>query len=202
VRNTSWSGLIDLQRQFIGQHNMDGLIVDERWNGGGMLPWRFIELLNRPVLNYWARRDGISWRSPYRTHLGPQVMLINHAAGSGGDAFPYYYREAGLGKLIGTRTWGGLVGLTGNPGLIDGGYCSVPTFAIYELDGTWTIEGHGVEPDIEVIDHPTLLAKGIDPQLEKAIDVVLEELKTNTWRDVPRPPYPDRSGAGIPVEER
>jgi len=201
VRDTSRGGLIDLMRQFLGQHNMDGLIVDERWNGGGMLPDRFVELLNRPVLCYWARRDGVSWRTPYRTHPGPQVMLINHAAGSGGDAFPYFYRKEGVGKLIGTRTWGGLVGLSGNPGLIDGSYLTVPSFAIYELDGTWAIEGHGVDPDIEVIDDPALLAKGIDPQLEKAIDVVLEELKEHTWHDVPKPPYPDRSGAGIPREE-
>jgi len=201
VRNTSWSGLIDLQRQFLGQHNLDGLIIDERWNGGGMLPDRFIELLNRPVLNYWALHDGMSWRTPYRTHPGPQVMMINESAGSGGDAFPYYFRKAGLGKLIGTRTWGGLVGLTGNPGLIDGGYVSVPSFGIYELDGTWAIEGHGVDPDIEVIDDPTLLAKGIDPQLERAIQEVLEELKTHAWHDTPKPKYPDRSGAGVPKEE-
>jgi len=93
------------------------------------------------------------------------------------------------------------VGLSGNPQLIDGSYVAVPSFGIYELDGTWAIEGHGVDPDIEVIDDPTLLAKGIDPQLERAIQEVMAELKTNTWRDVPKPPYPDRSGAGIPPEE-
>jgi tricorn protease len=201
VRNTSGDGLVDLQRQFISQHNMAGLIVDERWNGGGMIPERFIEMLNRPVFNYWARRDGVSWRTPYRTHPGPQVMLINQAAGSGGDAFPYYFRMAGLGKLIGTRTWGGLVGISGNPGLIDGGYLSVPAFGIYDKDGTWAIEGHGVDPDFLVIDDPTLLAKGIDPQLDKGIEVVMDEVQKHPWHDTPKPRYLDRSGEGVPKEQ-
>lgn len=202
VRNTSRSGLIDLQRQFIGQHMLDALIIDERWNGGGMLPHRFVELLNRPLHNYWARRDGASWRSPLRAHIGPKVMLINHAAGSGGDAFPYYFKQLGLGKLVGTRTWGGLVGISGNPGLIDGGYCTVPTFAIYELDGTWAIEGHGVDPDVLVIDNPAELARGKDPQLDKGIEVVMDELRKNPPFRVKRPAYPDRSGSGIPQSER
>jgi tricorn protease len=201
VRDTSWGGLVDLQRQFISQHNMQGLIIDERWNGGGMIPERFIEMLNRPVLNYWARRDGVSWRTPYRTHPGPQCMLINYAAGSGGDAFPYYFRKAGLGKLIGMRTWGGLVGLSGNPGLIDGGYLSVPAFGIYETDGTWAIEGHGVDPDIEVVDDPGLMAIGIDPQLDRAIDFMIEEVQKHPWHDTPKPHYPDRSGEGVPKDQ-
>ncbi len=202
VRNTGRSGLVDLQRQFIGQHMMDALIIDERWNGGGMLPHRFVELLNRPLHNYWARQNGASWRTPFRAHIGPKVMLINHAAGSGGDAFPFYFKQLGLGKLVGTRTWGGLVGISGNPPLIDGGNIAVPTFGIFTPDGKWTIEGHGVDPDILVIDDPTALAKGKDPQLDKGIEVAASELRNNPPRKVKKPAYPDRSGAGIPPGER
>ena len=181
---------------------MDALIIDERWNGGGMIPHRFIEILNRPVLSYWARRDGESWRTPLRAHDGPKVMLINHAAGSGGDAFPYYFKKLGLGKLVGTRTWGGLVGINQFPSLVDGGACAIPTFGIYNTDGKWTIEGHGVDPDVQVVDDPTALAKGKDPQLEKGVEVIMDELRKNPPRKVKKPAYPDRSGAGIPLGER
>jgi tricorn protease len=124
-------------------------------------------------------------------------MLINGRAGSGGDLFPYYFRAAGAGKLIGTRTWGGVVGLSGNPRLIDGGYLSVPTVATYEPDGTWGMEGYGVEPDIKIVDDPTELAKGAEPQLDAAIEHLMEELERNPPKRPPIPPYPDRSGMGI-----
>jgi len=111
-------------------------------------------------------------------------------------------RVRGRGKLIGTRTWGGLVGLSGNPRLIDGAYVSVPTFAYYELDGTWGIEGHGVDPDIEVIDDPALMVNGQDPQLDAAIAHMLAEIKRNPYVPPKRPPYPDRSGMGITEEDK
>jgi len=202
VRNTSSGGFADMQRQFIGQYTMDGLIIDERWNGGGLSPHRMVEMLNRPIHNYWAIRDGISWRTPRWAHAGPKAMLINHAAGSGGDSFPYIFKQLEVGPLIGTRTWGGLVGLNGNPGSIDQGYSSVPRFAIYDLDQTWAVEGHGVDPDIEVIDDPGLLAKGIDPQLDAAIDWVLKAIEDNPpVHHLEKPAYPDRSGQGVPVED-
>ena len=122
--------------------------------------------------------------------------------------FPWLFRNAGLGKIIGTRTWGGLVGISGNPGLIDGGYTSVPSFGFYETDGTWGIEGHGVEPDIEVIDDPALMVEDgnpmtpDDPQLDEAIRVVLEEIKLNPYIEPSRPTYPDRSGMGITDEDK
>ncbi|MEO1130837.1 MAG: PDZ domain-containing protein, partial [Planctomycetota bacterium] len=119
VPNTGVNGQNDLYRQFFGQRHKDGLIIDERWNGGGQIPTRFIELLNRPITNYWARRDGNDWPWPPDSHQGSKVMLINGLAGSGGDMFPALVRQNGLGKLIGTRTWGGLVGISGNPSLID-----------------------------------------------------------------------------------
>ena len=159
-------------------------------------------MLNRPITNYWARRDGHDWPWPYSGHQGPKCMLMNGNSGSGGDAFPHYFRQLGLGKLIGRRTWGGLVGMSGNPGLIDGSYVSIPTFAFYEKDGTWGIEGHGVDPDIEVIDDPALMMDGGDPQLDAAIAHMLEELKTRTYVPPKRPAYPDRSGMGIAPEDK
>jgi len=202
VPNTGTDGQNELVRQFFGQIGKDALIIDERWNGGGQIPTRFIELLNRPLTNYWARRDGNDWPWPPDAHFGPKCMLINGLAGSGGDAFPYYFRQAKLGKLIGTRTWGGLIGISGNPRLIDGGYTSVPTFAFYEKDGTWGIEGHGVDPDIEVIDDPALMVDGGDPQLDAAIQLMLDELKRNPYVPPKRPPYPDRRGMGIRPEDK
>jgi tricorn protease len=129
-------------------------------------------------------------------------MLINGAAGSGGDCFPYLFRQAGLGKLIGQRTWGGLVGISGNPGLIDGGFVSVPRFAFYELDGTWGIEGHGVDPDIEVVDDPALMVDGGDPQLDAAVKLMLKELQRSPYKPPRRPAYPDRSGMGIAEDDK
>lgn len=202
VQNTGVSGQNDLVRQFYGQTDKKALIIDERWNGGGQIPTRFIELLNRPLVNMWAIRDGRDFKWPYDAHHGPKCMLINGRAGSGGDYFPYWFKKSGLGKLIGTRTWGGLVGISGNPSLIDGGNISVPTFAFYEEDSTWGIEGHGVDPDMEVIDDPALMADGGDPQLDAAIAHMLEEIANNPFVRPPRPAYPDRSGMGIPEEDQ
>lgn len=202
VTDTGVTGQNDLFRQYYPQIAKEGIIIDERWNGGGQIPTRFIELLNRPATNMWAGRDGKDWHWPPDSHQGPKCMLINGLAGSGGDAFPAYFRQAGLGKLLGMRTWGGLVGISGNPGFVDGGTVTVPTFAYYELDGTWGIEGHGVEPDIEVIDHPTALARGEDPQLEAAVAHILDELAAHPWRKPQRPAYPDRGGMGITEEDK
>jgi tricorn protease len=198
VPDTSFSGHNDLMRQFCGQWNRDALIIDERWNRGGFVPTRMVELLNRPVANYWATRYAKEDRVvPADAHHGPKCMLINGFAGSGGDYFPFWFRENGLGKLIGTRTWGGLVGMSGNPGLIDGGYTSVPTIGFYEKDGTWGIEGHGVDPDIEVADDPARMVNGEDPQLDAAIEHMLQELKRRPYQPPDRPSPPDRSGMGI-----
>jgi tricorn protease len=202
VPNTGVNGQNDLFRQFFGQKDRAALIVDERWNGGGQIPTRFIELLNRPITNYWATRAERDWTWPPDAHAGPKCMLINGLAGSGGDCFPYYFRQSKLGKLIGTRTWGGLVGISGNPQLIDGGQTSAPTFAFYEADGTWGVEGHGVDPDIEVIDDPALMVNGGDPQLDAAIKHLLGECDKNGYCPPKRPKYPDRSGMGIAAEDK
>jgi C-terminal processing protease CtpA/Prc len=202
VPDTGRNGQNNLFRQFYGQRHKGALIIDERWNHGGQIPSRFIELLNRPLLNYWAVRDGRDGRTPPDAHFGPKCMLINESAGSGGDMFPALFRQVGLGKLIGNRTWGGLVGISGNPRLIDGQSVSVPTFGYYQKDGTWGIEGHGVDPDIEVIDDPALMVDGGDPQLDAAIAHILEELERNPYVPAERPPDPVRTGVGIAEEDK
>jgi tricorn protease len=199
VQSTGVDAQNELVRQFMGQWKKEGLIIDERWNGGGQIPDRFIELLNRPMLAYWAVRDGASWQWPPVAHRGPQVMLINGWSGSGGDAFPTYFKQAGMGPLIGTRTWGGLIGISGAPQLVDGGTVSVPTFRMYDPKGTWFREGHGVDPDIEVIDDPTQLANGTDPQLARAIKEVQDRIakapKPPT-RPAPEKRVPKKGGSG------
>ncbi len=186
VPNTGVDGQNELMRQFSGQWDKDALLIDERWNSGGQIPDRFIELLNRKPLAFWAIRDGETWRWPPIGHFGPKAMLINGWSGSGGDAFPDYFRKSGLGPLIGTRTWGGLIGISGAPQLIDNGFISVPTFRMYNPDGSWFKEGHGVDPDIEVPEDPGAIARGADPQIDRALEYLMEELKTY------RPPVPPR----------
>ncbi len=193
VPDTSINGQNELVRQFLAQFHKEGLIVDERFNSGGQIPDRFIELLKRPALAFWAVRDGKDWQWPPVAHFGPKVMLINGWSGSGGDAFPDYFRKAGLGPLIGTRTWGGLIGMSGIPQLIDGGIATVPTFRMYDPDGKWFKEGHGVDPDIEVNEDPALLAEGTDPQLKRAVDEVLRVLGEKPFAIPPRPSYEDRT---------
>jgi tricorn protease len=202
VPNTGVDGQTELVRQFFGQRMKPSLIIDDRWNGGGQIPTRFIELLNRPVTNYWARRDARDYAWPPDGHRGPMAMLINGLAGSGGDMFPWLFKHNKLGPVIGTRTWGGLVGISGNPSLIDGGTIAVPTFGFYETDGTWGVEGHGIDPDIEVIDDPAKMKDGGDPQLEKAVEVLLKELETNAYKPVPKPKGPNRKGMGLPDADK
>ncbi len=202
VPNTGVQGQNELVRQFWTQRTRPALIIDERWNGGGQIPTRFIELLDRPVANYWSLREGKDLVWPPDAHHGPKCMLINGLAGSGGDYLPWWFRQAGLGKLIGMRTWGGLVGIGGFEPLIDGGITTPPNFAFYETDGTWGIEGHGVDPDIEVVDDPALMVDGGDPQLDAAIAHMLEELETNRYQPPTPPAYPDRSGMGLPPEDQ
>ena len=193
VPNTSFEGNRELFKGFYAFRNKDALIIDDRYNGGGFIPDVMTELLSRKILSYWGRRGILPAQVPGAAHEGPKVMLINHYAGSGGDIFPYFFKKKKLGLLIGTRTWGGVVGLSGNPTLVDGGYTAVPTFGLMDTEGNWTIEGIGVEPDIEIVDKPELVAQGKDPSLEKAVEVLLEELKKNPPKKVKKPEDPDRS---------
>jgi tricorn protease len=192
VPSTGIDGQTELERQLQFQFTKPALIVDERWNSGGQIPDRFIELLNRPPLAFWAVRDGHDWQFPPMAHFGPKVMLINGWSGSGGDAFPYYFREAGLGPLIGMRTWGGLIGISGAPPLIDGGGVTVPTFRQYSPSGQWFQEGHGVDPDIQVVDDPTQLARGVDPQLERGIQEAVRLIGEKGFSWPKHPPIENR----------
>ncbi|MDX1583546.1 MAG: PDZ domain-containing protein, partial [Thermoanaerobaculia bacterium] len=192
VRSTGVDGQTELVRQFMAQYTKDGLIIDERFNSGGQIPDRFIELLNRPPLAYWAVREGEAWRWPPVAHFGPKVMLINGWSGSGGDAFPDYFRRAGLGQLVGTRTWGGLIGISGNPRLIDGGIVTVPTFRMLSPEGEWFPEGHGVDPDVRVPEDPAALARGEDAQLLTAIAIIMETIETEGWQTPEMPAYERR----------
>jgi tricorn protease len=192
VPSTAIEGQTELVRQFAAQFNKEGLIVDERFNSGGQIPDRFVELLNRKPLAFWAVREGPDWQWPQLANYGPKAMLINGWSGSGGDAFPDYFRKAGLGPLVGTRTWGGLIGLSGSPSLIDGGLVTVPTFRMYDPDGKWFREGHGVDPDIEVPEDYTQLAKGVDVQLERAIEEVMKQLGMMASPIPKRPAYEKR----------
>jgi tricorn protease len=188
VPSTGADGQNELIRQFNAQWDKKALVIDERFNSGGQIPDRFIEVLNREPLAFWATRDGEEWPWPPFAHFGPKVMLMNGWSGSGGDAFPDYFRKKKLGPLIGTRTWGGLIGISGVPGLIDGGSITAPTFRMYNPDGTWFKEGHGVDPDIEVPEDLTSMAKGIDPQLEKAIAEVKDQMKKKGFTRPKAPP--------------
>lgn len=193
VPSTGIDGQNELMRQFNAQWDKKALVIDERFNSGGQIPDRFIEMLNRSPLAYWAIRDGASNPWPPFANFGPKVMLINGWSGSGGDAFPDYFRKKGLGPLIGNRTWGGLIGISGVPGLIDGGGITVPTFRMFNPDGTWFKEGHGIEPDIAVDEDLGMMAKGIDPQLEKGIEEIKTLLKDKSFKVPATPDYQKRN---------
>ena len=191
--NTAVEGNRELNRGLIHLHDREALIIDDRYNGGGFIPDRMIELLTRKPLAWWVRRGRDAMRTPGLTHPGPKAMLINGYSSSGGDALPYFFRKLGLGPLIGTRTWGGLVGLSGNPAFVDGGSLSVPTFGISSGQGDWIIEGEGVAPDIEVIDDPQRVARGEDPSLEEAVRILLQKLDDEPVATPRLPVPPDRS---------
>lgn len=192
--NTAVDGNRELTRQLHPQIGKDALIIDDRYNGGGFIPDRMIEVLARQRLNYWKRRGLEPEATPLISHTGPKAMLVNGLSSSGGDALPYYFRKLGLGPVIGTRTWGGLIGISGNPGLVDGGNVLAATFRILSTEGEWVVENEGVTPDIEVIDAPHLIAAGRDPSVETAVQVLLEALQQNPPRRVTVPPAPTRFG--------
>jgi len=190
--NTAIDGNRELFKQMLPQIGKDALIIDDRYNGGGFIPDRMIELLSRKTLNYWKRRglDLDSNATPLIAHDGPKVMLTNGQSSSGGDALPYYFRKAGLGKIIGTRTWGGLIGISGNPNLVDGGSVLASTFRFMDTDGNWAVENEGVSPDIEVIDRPELVAAGRDPSIERAVEELLKDLQINPRKTIKSPAAP------------
>ena len=188
--NTAIDGNRELHKRFLPQVTKDALIIDDRYNGGGFIPDRMIEMLSRKTLNYWKFRGLKPNATPLIAHDGPKAMLINGYSSSGGDALPFYFRKLGLGKLIGTRTWGGLIGISGNPGLADGGLLLASTFRIMDPQGNWVVENEGVAPDIEVIDRPELIHAGKDPSLERAVAELLKSLEDNPRKSIKAPAAP------------
>ena len=191
VPNTAEPGHIYFKRYFFPQADKDAIIVDERFNGGGLIADYYIDILRRPVISYWNMRYGADLKTPGASIQGPKVMLIDETAGSGGDLLPWMFRKFKLGTLVGKRTWGGLVGTLDFPVLMDGGYVTAPNLAIWTEDG-WVVENEGVPPDIEVEQTPADVIAGHDPQLERAIRVILQELEKNPPQKPQRPPYPVR----------
>ncbi len=193
VPDTGFQGLNEFSSGFFPQINKEGLIIDVRFNSGGMIPDQMMEHLRRKVVSMWAVRDGSGFKTPEVALHGHMACIINEYAGSGGDAFPHFFRSYGLGPLVGNRTWGGLVGITGRVPLLDGGMVSAPEFGIYSLDGEWIVENRGVDPDYPVDDRPDLVVRGFDPQLEKAISLVMDKI-VNEPKTLPKqPPYPERN---------
>ncbi len=136
-------------------------------------------------------REGATYSEPTQAIFGPKAMLINQFSGSGGDAMPWYFKRTGIGPLIGKRTWGGLVGIGGYPPLIDGGTVTAPRWALFGTQGQWEVENRGIAPDIDVEQDPKLVREGHDPQLERAVQYLMNELKTHPAPTYPDPPYPD-----------
>ncbi len=188
VPNTAGLGHIYFKRYFFPQSHKDAVIVDERFNGGGMVADYYIDILRRKYVCMWNMRYGADLKTPSASIQGPMVMLINESAGSGGDLLPWMFRKFNLGPLIGTRTWGGLVGTLGFPLLMDGGYVTAPNLAIWTEDG-WIVENIGVPPDIEVEQTPADMIEGHDPQLERGIQEILKKLEENPPKEQERPPY-------------
>jgi tricorn protease len=198
--DTAGGGYSNFNRYYFAQLDKDGIVVDERFNGGGQAADYIVDYLKKPLNSYWAVRDGEDFRQPFGTLAGPKAMIVNEYAGSGGDYMPWLFRRSGLGPLIGKRTWGGLVGIGGYPTLIDGGSVTAPHFAFYSPEGKWEIENHGVAPDIEVELDPKACREGKDPQLEKAVEVLMAKLKETPARKTSRPAYPNYHKApGIPI---
>jgi tricorn protease len=189
--NTAGAGYTNFNRYFYAQLDKQGLILDERYNQGGFLADYVVSVLSQKHLSNAIERDGKPVHDPEGAIFGPKAMLINPLAGSGGDAMPWYFRKAALGTLVGTRTWGGLVGIGNYPTLIDGGSVTAPRYAIYGLNGEWEVEGHGIPPDVMVEELPKDVAAGHDAQLERAVAIVLQQLKEHPAPVSPIPPYPD-----------
>jgi tricorn protease len=179
--NTAFEGNRELYRLYPSQIDKEAILIDVRYNGGGFIPDHMVGLVAREPIVFWQSRglDAAAQTTPFISHSGPKAALINGYSSSGGDAFPYYFRKLGLGPLIGTRTWGGLIGISGNPLLVDDGGILTSTFRMLDTDGQWAVENVGVAPDIEVVDRPELVAAGKDPTIEAGVAYLLEQLEEN-----------------------
>jgi tricorn protease len=191
VPDTSTGGYLNFNRFYFAQIGKQGAVIDERYNHGGSIADYIIDLLERPLRNCAISREGNKFCSPLAQIYGPKTMVINEMSGSGGDALPWMFKQDKIGPLVGTRTWGGLVGIYKYPPLLDGGGVTSPRVAIYGLHGEWEVENHGIAPDIEVENDAASVAAGHDAQLEKAVQVTMEALKKNPVVLPDHPPYPN-----------
>ena len=191
-------GLNEFVKQFFPQIRKQGLIIDVRYNGGGFVDQLIFERLRRVLAGMDSARNWQSGTVPPIVFHGAMACITNHYAASDGDIFSYFFKYYKLGPLIGERTWGGVRGIRGMMPLMDGGYITRPEFARYDLNSQWVVENHGVQPDIVVENRPDLVVKGQDPQLEKAIEVVMKQIQENPKKLPPRPPdmppYPPGPG--------
>ncbi len=197
MSNTGGRGQLELVKMYYGQLHKKGFIIDERFNGGGQLADRFLELLKRPVVYNLHWRHGRDHTQPVQTNTGPMGMLINGWAGSGGDGLPWAFQELDAGPIVGERTLGILVGPATGHGLIDGGGITVPGARLYDNDGHWFWEGEGVRPDFKVWDDPNLLMQGRDPQMEKVVEEVMKLVNDSSNKMTPAPKPDDRTARGL-----
>jgi tricorn protease len=200
VPNTGGAGYTYFRRYFYPQAYKQAVILDERFNGGGSLADYYIDVIQKKLIAYWAMRYGPDMKTPSASIQGPRVLIQDETAGSGGDLLPWMWRKFEVGPIVGTRTWGGLVGILGYPPLMDGGVITSPNLAFYDPDKGWAVENEGVAPDIEVEMTPADVIAGRDPQLERAIAIVMEGLQKNPPVQAKRPAYPVKTGVPAPPQ--
>jgi tricorn protease len=189
--DTGGGGFTNFNRYYFAQTEKQGAVIDERFNAGGQIADYFVEVMGRHIESYWSPRYGKIEHSPNAAIYGPKVMIANEVSGSGGDALPWLFKQAKLGPLVGKRTWGGLVGISFIPVLMDGGQVTSPSVAFFSPKGEWDVENHGVEPDYPVEQDPKAVSEGHDPQLEKAVSLALDDLKQHPATEPQRPAYPN-----------
>jgi len=200
--DTASGGYTYFNRYFFSQAGKQGAIVDERFNHGGTNTDYILDYLRRTLMNYRTTRDGEDMTTPVSLIQGPKAMIINEYAGSGGDAMPWHFRQARIGTLVGKRTWGGLVGFFGpSESLMDGGVVTTPSRGFWTPHNAWEVENHGVAPDVEVELDPKAVRSGHDPQLERAVEVVLSDLEKNPIPTHHKPAYPNyhQGAAASPI---
>jgi tricorn protease len=197
--DTAQGGLTSFNRYYYAQSDKQGAVIDERFNSGGQVADYIIEAMRRQLMGFWSPRYGAIYRTPAASILGPKAMIINEMAGSGGDMMPWMFRYAKIGPLVGKRTWGGLIGVSQYPVLMDGGNVTSPNFGFFSPEGQWDVENHGVAPDVEVEMDPKLIGEGHDPQLERAVAMTLQLLEKNPPPTPKRPEFPNYQRPGKPA---
>ena len=197
--DTGQGGLTNFNRYYYAQSDKQGAVIDERFNSGGQVADYIIEAMRRQLMGFWSPRYGAIYRTPAASIQGPKVMIINEMAGSGGDMMPWMFRYTKLGPLVGKRTWGGLIGVSQYPALMDGGNVTSPNFGFFSPEGAWDVENHGVAPDVEIEMDPKLVGEGHDPQLERAVAMTLQLLEKNPPATPKRPEFPNYQRTAKPA---